>query len=118
MHDSSYESTADAFLALSKHRFALIYAVFSFLRWQLLAVTIPRAILIAFNYAQPFLISRCITYLYQAPNDQTANYGRGLIGATALIYLGLAVSFEFRQASMADTIRSAWYSTSIDSIEL
>lgn len=49
----------------------------------------------AFTFAQPFLINTTVTFVGQATPD--ANYGRGLIGAWALVYLGLAVSNSIYQ---------------------
>jgi len=60
--------------------------------WQELVLVVPsRACLIAFTFTQPFLISRSIRFLTEPESSNTANYGYGLIGATALIYLGIAV---------------------------
>jgi ATP-binding cassette subfamily C (CFTR/MRP) protein 1 len=53
-------------------------------------IVFPRVCLIGFNYAQPFLISSAIDYISQPTGDR--NTGYGLIAATALIYLGIAVS--------------------------
>jgi ATP-binding cassette, subfamily C (CFTR/MRP), member 1 len=49
----------------------------------------PRLCLVAFNYAQPFLISSAISYVSQ-PSPKK-NDGYGLIAATGLVYLGIAV---------------------------
>lgn len=58
----------------------------------MLAVVVPRLALVGFNYAQPFLINRAIRLLEEKWNDETRNYGYGLIAATGIIYLGIAVS--------------------------
>ncbi|CRG90845.1 Multidrug resistance-associated protein 1 [Talaromyces islandicus] len=56
-----------------------------------LALTVlPRLCLIGFTFSQPFLITSILNWL---DNSQTAsNDGYGLIGATVLIYLGMALS--------------------------
>jgi ATP-binding cassette, subfamily C (CFTR/MRP), member 1 len=59
------------------------------MRWPLLITVFPRLCLIGFNYSQPFLFSTAVTYVSQS--DASQNYGYGLIGATILIYLGMAV---------------------------
>ncbi|KAG8160758.1 hypothetical protein KVR01_009022 [Diaporthe batatas] len=51
---------------------------------------LPRLCQSAFNFSQPLLISRVVTYLQEANSD--LNFGYGLIGATAIIYIGLAFS--------------------------
>ena len=54
-------------------------------------MAVPRIALIAFTYAQPFLISTVIIHLTRADSPAERNDGYGLIGATALIYGGIAV---------------------------
>lgn len=52
----------------------------------------PRLALSAFQFCQPFLINSMLSYL-QTPSEQSSrNDGYGLIGATALIYTGIAIS--------------------------
>lgn len=54
---------------------------------------VPRIALTAFKFCQPFLIFSLLDYLDQ--DHEPKNHGYGLIGATALIYLGIAVSTSF-----------------------
>lgn len=51
---------------------------------------IPRLCVTAFTFAQPFLVETTIGFV----GDENAKsyHGRGLIGAWALVYLGIAVS--------------------------
>jgi ATP-binding cassette subfamily C (CFTR/MRP) protein 1 len=60
--------------------------------FPLLSPVIPRLALTAFKYSQPLLIQRLLDYLDEPANSDTKNIGYGLIGAYALVYLGLAVS--------------------------
>ncbi|KAH0367288.1 P-loop containing nucleoside triphosphate hydrolase protein, partial [Aureobasidium melanogenum] len=69
---------------------ALLWKTLSCLRWPLLAPIVPRLALIGFNYSQPFLITRIINYVDDAERD--INIGYGLIGAAAIIYIGIAIS--------------------------
>ncbi|KAB8205128.1 P-loop containing nucleoside triphosphate hydrolase protein [Aspergillus parasiticus] len=70
---------------------------FEFL-WQMgrafkgpLALTIlPRLFLIGFAFSQPFLITSILNWLDNS--HSASNHGYGLIGATLLIYLGMALS--------------------------
>ncbi|KAF9878698.1 ABC multidrug transporter [Colletotrichum karsti] len=48
-----------------------------------------------FTFAQPFLINTTVTFVGQDRPD--SNYGKGLIGAWALVYLGLTVSSSIYQ---------------------
>ncbi|TVY88460.1 ABC transporter [Lachnellula willkommii] len=73
-------------------RFALLYTIFQCIRLPLAYVVFPRLCLIGFNYTQPFLISSAIAYVSLPIEEQNKNVGYGLIGATGLIYLGIALS--------------------------
>ncbi|RHZ73317.1 hypothetical protein CDV55_106015 [Aspergillus turcosus] len=52
----------------------------------------PRLCLLGFTFAQPFLINQTVTFVSQSVEEGTQNAGYGLIGAFALVYIGLAVS--------------------------
>jgi ATP-binding cassette subfamily C (CFTR/MRP) protein 1 len=74
------------------HTWPLIKTLAWSLRWSILAPVPPRLCYSAFLFAQPFLIKRATSYLEQNPaSDQAENIGYGLIGATACIYIGIAV---------------------------
>lgn len=61
--------------------------------WADVTAMIPmRLALIAFTFAQPFLFTRAIDYLSQENHDPDNNIGYGLIGATFIVYTGMAVS--------------------------
>lgn len=51
-----------------------------------------RLALIGFTYGQTFLFTRAINYLSEQKDTNSANSGYGLIAATFIIYLGIAVS--------------------------
>ncbi|CAK7198432.1 hypothetical protein SEUCBS139899_001093 [Sporothrix eucalyptigena] len=75
----------------------LLRALGSALMLPLLLPLPARLVFMAFNYAQPFLIMTATNYVQQKPADDTSsgrdkNNGYGLIGAAALIYVGIAVS--------------------------
>ncbi|OBT87528.1 hypothetical protein VE02_03750 [Pseudogymnoascus sp. 03VT05] len=71
---------------------ALAIATFRCFRTPLLPAVVPRLCLIGFNYSQPFLINRVIDFVGKTGNASSANNGYGLIGATVLIYIGIAIS--------------------------
>jgi ATP-binding cassette subfamily C (CFTR/MRP) protein 1 len=56
-----------------------------------LSPVLPRLCLTAFTFSQPFLTSAMITYLGDSQNASD-NTGYGLIGASFLVYSGMAVS--------------------------
>lgn len=55
---------------------------------------IPRLCLTGFTFAQPFLINTLTTYVGLSHPD--VDHGRSLIGASALVYIGMAVSLSAR----------------------
>ncbi|KGO78093.1 ABC transporter, integral membrane type 1 [Penicillium italicum] len=70
------------------------------LQWESLkAVKLPllagvpaRACVVAFNFCQPLLLERSLSFFNSPVNKGTQNIGYGLIGAYILVYGGLAVS--------------------------
>ncbi|KAH7182283.1 putative ABC multidrug transporter [Fusarium flagelliforme] len=58
----------------------------------LLLPVIPRLFKIAFTFCQPFFMESLLTYLSQDASTVSDNFGYGLIGASVLIYFGLAIS--------------------------
>jgi ATP-binding cassette subfamily C (CFTR/MRP) protein 1 len=60
--------------------------------WISIAAMIPtRLALVGFTYGQTFLFTRAIKYLSQVKDTNSTNTGYGLIAATFIIYLGIAV---------------------------
>ncbi|KAL2131166.1 hypothetical protein VTI74DRAFT_5453 [Chaetomium olivicolor] len=74
---------------------ALVRAVAKALAVPLLLPVGPRIALTAFQFCQPFLIQTLLSYLQQPAETSSRNVGYGLIGATALIYVGIATSGAF-----------------------
>jgi hypothetical protein len=70
---------------------SLFAATLLTLKWPVLAVLPPRLSLIAFNFCQPFLINRAVTFSQEPVTSQTTNIGYGLIGAYVLVFVGIAV---------------------------
>ncbi|KAL3299574.1 ABC transporter [Colletotrichum asianum] len=59
-----------------------------------------------FTFAQPFLINTTVSFVGQEKPD--ANFGKGLIGAWALVYLGIAVSnsiFQYHNLRFTTRLR-------------
>ncbi|KAK3685219.1 P-loop containing nucleoside triphosphate hydrolase protein [Podospora appendiculata] len=55
----------------------------------------PRIALTAFQFCQPFLINTLLDYLQKPSDEAPKNAGYGLIGATILVYTGIAASGAF-----------------------
>ncbi|KAJ6151124.1 hypothetical protein N7470_007718 [Penicillium chermesinum] len=71
---------------------ALLFECFKAAKRPLLAALPARACVVAFNVTQPLLLTRSLNFFNEPVNSATTNVGYGLIGAYALVYLGLAVS--------------------------
>lgn len=72
-------------------KYGLARALMKALAVPILLPVVPRAAMAAFQFCQSFLINALLSYL-EEPNP-SKNVGYGLIGATVLIYLGIAVTF-------------------------
>ncbi|KAK1757136.1 P-loop containing nucleoside triphosphate hydrolase protein [Echria macrotheca] len=80
---------------LKDKKHGLARALFKCLAVPFLLPVAPRIALIGFTFCQPFLIETLLDYL-QAPEETVSkNIGYGLIGATLLIFTGIAVSMAF-----------------------
>ncbi|PGH27295.1 hypothetical protein AJ80_01005 [Polytolypa hystricis UAMH7299] len=75
-----------------RRKFALLIASFFLLKGALFSAIFPRVCLIAFTFGQPFLINRTINFVQTRPTNGTQNTSYALIGATLVIYAGIAVS--------------------------
>ncbi|KAF5247273.1 hypothetical protein FANTH_6530 [Fusarium anthophilum] len=69
---------------------SLLKSTFLAYKWQFAAGIIPRLLHSGFNFAQPFLIQSVIVLV--SKKEMSVQTSSGLIGATVLIYLGLAIS--------------------------
>ncbi|KAH8900794.1 P-loop containing nucleoside triphosphate hydrolase protein [Thozetella sp. PMI_491] len=73
-------------------RWALLRALLSALKFPLLVPVPARLALTGFSYAQPFLITAAVDYMQRTTNEESNNFGYGLIGATIIVYLGISTS--------------------------
>ncbi|KAJ0120451.1 hypothetical protein J7T55_015178 [Diaporthe amygdali] len=89
-------------------KFGLVKVLIRTLKVPLLLPVPPRLALLGFTFCQPFFIEKLLDHLSQPKVD--ANVGYGFIGASILIYLGIAVSmalysyFHHRMRTMARSI--------------
>ena len=75
---------------LEGDKFALLKALLQTLRVPLLLPVVPRMAKLGFIFCQPFFIERLLHYLSEPDADPNAGYG--LIAASMLIYMGIAIS--------------------------
>lgn len=73
--------------------FRLVRATFRANSRSFLSAIVPRLMLSAFTFCQPFLIQAAVSHLSGTANeDDHERFGQALVGAFALVYLGIAVS--------------------------
>ncbi|CAI7591777.1 unnamed protein product [Penicillium manginii] len=70
---------------------ALMFAIVKCLRWEILGIAMPRLAVIGFSVAQPFIVGRVVDVL-QETDSLSLDMGYGLIGATAIVFIGIAVT--------------------------
>lgn len=68
-----------------------MWALWKAFRRSFCSVVLPRLCLISFTFAQPFFIARVLRLLQEVDDDSSRRRGYGLIAATVLIYVGIAV---------------------------
>lgn len=78
---------------LKGDKFGLVKVLMRTLKVPLLLPIIPRLALLGFTFSQPFFIETLLDYL--AEPTLNPNVGYGLIGASFLIYTGIATSMAF-----------------------
>ncbi|KAI9649296.1 hypothetical protein NHQ30_001868 [Ciborinia camelliae] len=73
-------------------KYSLLLTILTCFKGPLLTLIFPRICLIGFKFSQPLLINRAISLIDAAETPVNKDIGYALIGATAFIYLGLAIS--------------------------
>ncbi|KAM5429329.1 hypothetical protein McanCB56680_000032 [Microsporum canis] len=74
-------------------RYALFWAFFIHYKWNILAGVLPRLAYTGFSYSQPFLVQQVLDFTAEAPHAQTNNIAYSLVGAYAIAYIGLSLSY-------------------------
>lgn len=77
--------------ANKKSSYALMWVSFGCFWINLASVVVLRFALTGFKFSQPLLINKAVLLLQEPDSQDKTNTGRALIGATALIYIGIAV---------------------------
>jgi ATP-binding cassette subfamily C (CFTR/MRP) protein 1 len=70
----------------------LMKCTFLAYKWQFFAGIVPRLLFSGSTFAQPFLINSVIDFIGESREQQSKNVAGGLVGATVLVYVGLAVT--------------------------
>ncbi|KHN96132.1 ABC transporter [Metarhizium album ARSEF 1941] len=66
-------------------------------RWALLSGTLPRLAYTGFSYSQPFLVERVLDFVSEDREPDSNKIAYGLIGAYAIVYVGLSLAFAVYQ---------------------
>ncbi|KAI1841095.1 hypothetical protein JX266_012688 [Neoarthrinium moseri] len=80
-----------------RQKHCLTIATFYTFRSTCALVVLPRLCLSGLRFAQPFLIKRVVEFVSESSTDETRGVAGGLIGATALVYVGMAVMRAYYQ---------------------
>lgn len=78
-----------------RHKHSALIATFTALKWAILSPVLARLILIAFTISQPMMLRTLLDHLQKPEAETSKRVGHGLIGAYALVYLGLALTTGF-----------------------
>ncbi|KAK6510125.1 hypothetical protein TWF481_004839 [Arthrobotrys musiformis] len=89
--DEKFWRTWGSFQGKSKLGLVLISA----LKFPLLLAAIPRLVLIGFIFCQPLLLETFLGYLKDPEERKNGNIGKAMIGAYALVYVGMAITSAF-----------------------
>jgi hypothetical protein len=73
-------------------KYGLLKALVRTLFFPLILPIIPRLALLGFTFCQPFFINSLLAYLSRDPATAPPNFAYGFIGASVLIYGGMAIS--------------------------
>ncbi|KAJ5157304.1 P-loop containing nucleoside triphosphate hydrolase protein [Penicillium canariense] len=76
---------------------ALLWTLVSHYRWEFLEGVLPRVAFTGFTFAQPFLVQRVLDFMTEPEKINSKNYARGLVAAYAIVYVGIAISFNMYQ---------------------
>ncbi|KAJ6082006.1 hypothetical protein N7499_006880 [Penicillium canescens] len=72
---------------------ALLWTFVAHYKWAFLEGVLPRLAYTGFCFAQPFLVERVLDFMTEPEHVNSTNYAYGLIGAYAIVYIGIAVSY-------------------------
>ncbi|KAI8249166.1 ABC transporter atnG [Colletotrichum sp. SAR 10_77] len=73
-------------------KWSLVISTFWAYRTTFLAGVLPRLLFAGFTFAQPLLVNRIVNFVGSPWGEDSRNVAAGLVGATACIYVGLAIS--------------------------
>lgn len=94
----AFWKAADRILANKESRYGLLFALAKTMKWSLLVVVIPRLCFSAFTYMQPLLLQTVVSSVQEKQQQEVVG---GLIGATVLVYFGLAVRIDIQRGNKA-----------------
>ncbi|KAJ0362676.1 hypothetical protein COL154_006121 [Colletotrichum chrysophilum] len=75
-------------------KWSLVISTFWAYKITFLAGVLPRLLFAGFTFAQPLLVNRIVNFVGSPWGEDSRNVAAGLVGATACIYVGLAVGLS------------------------
>ncbi|KAK2865449.1 hypothetical protein FQN49_003561 [Arthroderma sp. PD_2] len=78
-------------------RHALFWIFLVHYKWSILAGVLPRLAYTGLSFSQPFLVERVLDFTAQPTNENTNNIAYALVGAYAVAYIGLSLSYAVYQ---------------------
>ncbi|KAH8736482.1 P-loop containing nucleoside triphosphate hydrolase protein [Ilyonectria robusta] len=82
---------------LRRDDYGLLKVLMRTLTFPLLLPIAPRLVELGFKFCQPFFINSLLSFLSRDEDSNSSNFGYGLIGASILIYGGMALSMAVYQ---------------------
>ncbi|PFH57820.1 hypothetical protein XA68_14537 [Ophiocordyceps unilateralis] len=79
----------------SEHSLAWTFVVHY--KWCIFSGILPRLAYTGFSFSQPYLIQRVLDFTSEPENPNSRNISYGLVGAYAIVYIGLSLSFAIYQ---------------------
>ncbi|KAF4592615.1 ABC transporter [Ophiocordyceps camponoti-floridani] len=76
---------------------ALVWTFLAHYKWCIFSGVIPRLCYTGFSFAQPYLIQRVLEFTSEPEDPNSKNVSYGLVGAYAVVYIGISLSFTIYQ---------------------
>ncbi|KAL4906205.1 P-loop containing nucleoside triphosphate hydrolase protein [Aspergillus multicolor] len=91
-------------MSVGDEKLTIFHHLWDARKWLLLTPIIPRLACIGFTFSQPFLVYRATVFMFEPDSPNINKVGGGLIGAYAIVYVGIAASQAFYRQCTARAI--------------
>ncbi|XP_044717675.1 ABC transporter domain-containing protein [Hirsutella rhossiliensis] len=76
---------------------SLVWTFLVHYKWCFFSGVIPRMAYTGFSFSQPYLIEKVLDFTADPGNPDTKNFSYGLVGAYAVVYIGMTLSYAIYQ---------------------